>query len=32
MIVDIHTHIGNGFGINMSEQLLLDSLTKYHID
>ena len=31
MIIDIHTHIGSGFKIDMNEDLLLHSMSKYHI-
>lgn len=31
MIIDIHTHIGNGFEIDMNEDLLLHSMSKYNI-
>lgn len=32
MIIDTHVHIGEMIGFNMPEQMVLDSMAKYHID
>ena len=32
MIIDMHVHIGEALGWNMSEEMVLKSMDKYNID